>query len=235
MENYSVRRINRLLESFKGSTRYLEVGVESGSTFFDVSATFKTAVDPSFQFDSESAKRDHPSCEFIEVTSDNFFSTRELKQKFDLVFLDGLHTWDQTYRDFCNALLFTHERSIILLDDIFPSDVYSCNRDQVEAVLMRQFMSGDAGNAWHGDTYKIVPLIDTFHPLLDFCTIISDGNPQTIVWRSTESRCSRFDLLEREGNLNIAALDYLWFLRNQTGYVPMEEEAALGLVISSLV
>jgi hypothetical protein len=234
MVNYSARRINRLLESFKRSTRYLEVGVESGSTFFDVSATFKTAVDPLFQFDLESVKHNHSSSEFIEDTSDNYFHTCQLSQKFDLAFLDGLHTWDQTYRDFCNALLFTHERSIIILDDIFPSDVYSCNRDQIEAVMMRQFMSGDACNAWHGDTYKIVPLIDTFHPLLDFCTIISDGNPQTIVWRSTESRCSRFDLLERQGNLNLAALDYLWFLRNQSGYAPMEEEAALGLAISNL-
>ena len=234
MENYSVRRINRLLESFKGSTRYLEVGVESGSTFFAVTATSKTAVDPFFQFDIESAKQSHPTSEFVEQTSDNFFHACALTQKFDLVFLDGLHTWDQTYRDFCNALQFTHERSIILLDDIFPSDVYSCNRDQVEAVMMRQFMSGDTANAWHGDTYKVIPLIDAFHPLLDFCTIISNGNPQTLVWRSTKSRCSRFNILESQGNLNIAALDYLWFLRNQSGYAPMEEDDAVSLAISQL-
>jgi hypothetical protein len=235
MENYSARRINRILESFKEPTRYLEVGVENGSTFFSVSANYKTAVDPHFQFDIESAKQSHPACEFAEVTSDTYFHACQLTEKFDLVFLDGLHTWDQTYRDLCNSLLFTHERSIILLDDIFPSDVYSCSRDQVEAVMMRQFMSGDASNAWHGDTYKVIPLIDTFHPVLDFCTIISDGNPQTVLWKSAKSRCSKFDLLDNTGNLNMAALDYLWFLRNQSGYIPMEEEAALDFAISESV
>ncbi len=230
--NASARRLNTLLAAMASPARYLEVGVETGQTFFEVSAAFKTAVDPKFLFDWEAApKRD--SIEYFEITSDSFFCNVSRDFKYDLVFLDGLHTWEQTYRDFCNALLITHERSIILLDDIFPSDVYSCNRDQVEAVIMRQFMTGDPSNAWHGDTYKVIPLIRTFHPLLSYCTIITDGNPQALVWRSPQPSIGS-TVLPDVSALNMPELDYLWFLRNQEGYNLMNEKDGLCLAIEAL-
>jgi hypothetical protein len=233
MSNYSARRINALLEAMQGPARYLEVGVETGFTFFEVSAAAKTAVDPTFMFDLEEAKQVEPTSQFFPTTSDDYFRNHWNSQVFDLIFLDGLHTWEQTYRDFCNALLLTHERSIILLDDIFPSDVFSCNRDQVEAVMMRQFMTSDPSNAWHGDTYKVIPMIQAFHPLLSYCTIITDGNPQALVWRSPRPSIASL-IPPSMGALNIPALDYLWFLRNQDCYNVMNEDEALALVIDSL-
>ena len=233
MSNYSARRINALLEAMQGPARYLEVGVETGFTFFEVSAAAKTAVDPTFMFDLEEAKQVEPTSQFFPTTSDDYFRNHWNSQMFDLIFLDGLHTWEQTYRDFCNALLLTHERSIILLDDIFPSDVFSCNRDQVEAVMMRQFMTSDPSNAWHGDTYKVIPMIQAFHPLLSYCTIITDGNPQALVWRSPRPSIASL-IPPSMGALNIPALDYLWFLRNQDCYNVMNEDEALALVIDSL-
>lgn len=215
-------------------TRYLEIGVETGETFFQISSTHKTAVDPNFLFDPDSmVDSDDTASEYFQETSDEFFRNLATLSKYDLVFLDGLHTWEQTYRDFCNALLITHDRSIILLDDIFPCDVFSCSRDQVEAVMMRQFMTSVPSNAWHGDTYKIIPLIRTFHPLLSYCTIITDGNPQALVWRSPQPAIAQ-PVLPDVGGLNMPALDYLWFLRHQESYNLMNEQDALALVISSL-
>lgn len=230
--NASARRLNSLLSAIPSPTRYLEVGVETGQTFFEVSADFKTAVDPQFLFDRETAPKGD-SIEYFEITSDSFFCGVNRDFKYDLVFLDGLHTWEQTYRDFCNTLLITHERSVILLDDIFPSDVFSSNRDQLEAVIMRKCMTSDPSNAWHGDTYKIIPLIRTFHPLLSYCTIITDGNPQALVWRSPQPEIAT-PILREVGELNMPALDYLWFLRHQESYNLMNEQDALALVISTL-
>lgn len=233
MYNYSARRINSLLDAINKPSRYLEIGVESGHTFFEVTASSKTAVDPAFTFNVEEGKQAEPASHFLQITSDEYFQNHWNGEAFDFIFLDGLHTWDQTYRDFCNSLLATHERSVILLDDIFPSDVFSCNRDQVEAIMMRQFMANDPSNAWHGDTYKVIPLIRTFHPLLSYCTIITDGNPQALVWRSKKpSQAS--PILSDVGALNMPALDYLWFLRNQESYNLMNEEDALTLVIDSM-
>lgn len=231
--DYSARRINALLSSMPGPRSYLEIGVETGQTFFEISADFKTAVDPTFLFDLDLAPQGE-SVEYFQISSDSFFGEIRRDRKYDLVFLDGLHTWDQTYRDFCNTLLITHDQSIIILDDIFPCDVFSCNRDQVEAVMMRQFMTRDPSNAWHGDTYKVIPLIRTFHPLLSFCTIITDGNPQALVWRSTTATNADSHIISDPGALNMSSLDYLWFLRNQEGYNLMNEEDALNLAIQSL-
>jgi len=230
--NASARRLNSLLAAIPSPARYLEVGVETGQTFFEVSAAFKTAVDPKFLFDREAAPKGD-SIEYFEITSDSFFCDVRRDFKYDLVFLDGLHTWDQTYRDFCSALLITHDRSIILLDDVFPSDVFSCNRDQVEAVMMRQFMSGDPSNAWHGDTYKVIPLIRTFYPLLSYCTIITDGNPQALVWRSPQPSVASA-VLPDVSALNMPELDYLWFLRNQEYYNLMDEKDGLNCVIQAV-
>lgn len=233
MYDYSSRRINALLKGFNEPTRYLEIGVETGQTFFAVASTLKTAVDPTFTFDLEEAQRAEPTSNFFQITSDNYFQNHWNGQLFDAIFLDGLHTWDQTYRDFCNCLLATHERSVILLDDVFPNDVFSCSRDQVEALMMRQFMTNDPSNAWHGDTYKVIPLIRTFHPLLSYCTIITDGNPQALVWRSHKPSASS-PVFSDISTLNMPALDYLWFLRNQESYNLINEEDALTLVIDSI-
>ncbi|MCP9837862.1 class I SAM-dependent methyltransferase [Cyanobium sp. N.Huapi 1H5] len=234
LSHFSSRRINTLLDAMEAPARYLEIGVETGFTFFAVSAAFKTAVDPEFLFDVPAAKAENSNSEFHQITSDEFFATRHSEENFDLVFLDGLHTWDQTYRDFCNTLLVTGSNSVIVLDDIFPSDVFSCNRDQVEGMMMRQFMTGDASNAWHGDTYKIIPLIQTFHPTLSYCTIISDGNPQSLVWRSKHPLMPPMNLIKEQGSLNMSSLDYLWFLRNQQSYNLMTEAEALALVTEAL-
>ena len=151
----SARRINALLGAIGSSGRYLEIGVETGHTFFQVSSAFKTAVDPKFLFDLETAKTNHPDWDFLQIPSDQYYQNTCISQPYDVVFLDGLHTWDQTYRDFCNSLLVTHERSVIVIDDIFPCDVFSCNRDQLEGTMMRRMMTGDPSIAWHGDTYKL--------------------------------------------------------------------------------
>ncbi len=232
--NYSERRINTILATMKAPTRYLEVGVETGETFFGISATHKTAVDPKFLFDLDAIRTSDPTSDYFQVTSDEFFRDLKDDAPYDVVFLDGLHTWDQTYRDFCNTLLITHERSLIILDDIFPCDVFSCNRDQLEGTLMRFTMTGDRGNAWHGDTYKVIPLIQAFHPSLSYCTIITDGNPQSLVWRSREPKPYQFHNLLERGELTMASLDYLWFLRNQENYNLKTESEALELVIAAL-
>ena len=48
------------------------------------------------------------------MTSDEFFATLRRSKRFDVAFLDGLHTFDQTYRDMINT--FAHLRDGVMLD-----------------------------------------------------------------------------------------------------------------------
>ena len=204
---WSPRRLNRLAASLGAST-YLEIGVARGDTFRAVKVADRTGVDPAFGFDTLELVDEATSLH--EITSDQFFQSLPPAQTFDLVFLDGLHTFEQTYRDLCNVLIHSHPRTVVLIDDTKPSDVYSALRDFHKAIEYRSSAgSANSDTSWHGDTFKVVFALHDFHPGLDYRTIVGSGNPQTLVWRSTRgwrspalesmesiSRLSYFDLLE---------------------------------------
>jgi hypothetical protein len=174
-------RINALARLLNAK-RYLEIGVAFGETFFDVNIPFKTAVDPFFRFDYQA--RADKQTQFFQVPSDEFFKQAE-PSTFDIIFLDGLHTYEQTTRDFLNSLRLAHHKTIWLMDDTVPNDVFSANPNQEKCYLLRKKLGGDDW-AWMGDVYKCVFFIDRAMPFFDFRTF--GGHGQTVVWRSNKPR-----------------------------------------------
>ena len=81
---------------------YLEIGTFKNDLFNHVKCNVKVGVDP-------------VSGGNIRKTSDAFFS--ENNQKFDLIFIDGLHHYEQVKRDMFNSLKFLNSKGIILLHD----------------------------------------------------------------------------------------------------------------------
>jgi hypothetical protein len=231
----SPRRLNRFAGAL-GCKSYLEIGVSEGITFNAVSVETKTGVDPDFQFDWQ-ASHDGTHTRLLPLSSDAFFAQEPIESCFDLIFIDGLHTYDQTYRDLQNALLHSHPGTVILIDDTVPSDVYSCSRDQGEAFRLREKAMGSGNLKWHGDTYKIMPLISLFHTAYQYCTIMNEGNPQTLLWRATKPR--EIDPLASMSTLwsleTLAACDYLWMLRNLDLFCTVGEVDGLKRVIEELV
>jgi hypothetical protein len=181
---FTSNRLNRLAEAL-GARSYLEIGVETGVTFERVRVAERTGVDPAFLFDI--TQHTDETTILAEMTSDEFFTGLPADRQYDLIFVDGLHTFEQAYRDLCNCLLHSHQRTAILLDDTLPSDVYSALRSAEQAVAFRA-AAGVSSSAWHGDTFKVVFAIHDFHLGLDYRTIVGSGNPQTLVWRSNAGR-----------------------------------------------
>jgi hypothetical protein len=178
--NHSVRRLSHLAK-FVDAQSYLEIGVFDGSTFNDVEITNKDAVDPRFHFDVRAFAT--PTVRFFEVTSDDFFLHFHNGKRYDLIFIDGLHTFEQTFRDFCASLAATHDRTVWLIDDVFPVDIYSAHPDQKTALRSRH-ATGNKRKAWHGDVYKVIFAINDFFPNITFRTIKTGGNHQTVAWKS---------------------------------------------------
>jgi hypothetical protein len=116
-------------------------------------------------------------------TSDAHFASLPISVKYDAIFIDGLHIFEQVVRDFSNSILHTHDQSVILIDDTLPDDVYSSLRDPHETSRFRH-MVANKSRAWHGDVFKVVFYINDFWPCLNYRTIDVGGNPQTLVWRS---------------------------------------------------
>lgn len=214
MSAHSIRRVQRIIDSWS-SKNYLEVGVDHGNTFLHIKAPNKIAVDPHFKF--EFGGSNPPEGSFFQVTSDEYWNSIDHRVMFDVVFLDGLHTFEQTYRDFCATLAHTTVDSVIIIDDTFPNDVFSSLNDSNDTVRFRKMHSSDNNDhSWHGDVFKVVLAIHDFHPTLDYRTIFGGGNPQTVIWRSKEnnrkprfesfdqiSRCNWFDLHKSQDLMNI--------------------------------
>ena len=79
--------LNKIADKIKAN-RYLEIGCDLNQVFNKINCENKVGVDPS-------------RGGTIKDTSDNFFKTN--KEKFDLIFIDGLHTYDQILKDFKNS------------------------------------------------------------------------------------------------------------------------------------
>jgi hypothetical protein len=174
---WSPRRLNVLIRECHLRS-YLEIGVFEAETFVNVIARRRCGVDPNPLFDAVLMPR---GSTFAATTSDEFFRTIRSSKRFDIAFLDGLHTFEQTYRDLINT--FAHMRNgVILIDDTVPSDQYSAIPDQAASYRARD-AAGLDGRPWHGDVWRVVTLLDRCHPELEWRTIVDEGNPQTLVWR----------------------------------------------------
>jgi Methyltransferase domain len=178
--------INQFLALYD-EPNYLEIGVSEGQTFFAVKAQRKVAVDPKFGFPMDQALKENPSCTFHEVASDIYFSERiGPSEVFQVIYLDGLHTFEQTLRDFTNAIRFLTPSGVIIIDDIVPNSYQSGLPDQLDSVRVKKFI-GDLDHSWMGDTYKLVFFIEAFFPTFELRTI-ADNHGQGVVWRANPVR-----------------------------------------------
>lgn len=234
--NISAGRINFLARRY-GFARYLEIGVDRGETFLGVAMPHKTAVDPVFAFNVTPHRG--PTTQFFPQPSDDFFaalprlitrppyaSASGERFCFDIVFIDGLHTFAQAYRDFLHSLPYTHEKTIWIFDDTVPCDPWSAIPDQEKSCAYRK-MAGLEGAPWHGDVYKAIFALHDFHPEFSYATQVTYGNPQTIVWR-TEKPAERRRIF---GDLaKIAALSYFDMLDCHRLLLPVDHVTALDCV-----
>lgn len=152
---------------------------------------------------------------------------------FDFVFLDGLHHWEQTYCDFTSSLQVLRPGGLILIDDTVPIDAFSVGRDQAKSVALRRLFrwNMDRPGAWHGDVFKVVPMLGALYRDLDWATF-KEGNGQTVFFRRRDyvgtvgAKClpdrAELDryLLERASRIT-----YWWARRNPESFRFVDEES----------
>lgn len=155
--------INSLISSAKrtgylGSpVGYLEIGIETGNTLHSVAAETKVGVDPRPLFSTRLSSE--LNAEIVKSRSDDFFAGSK-KRSFDFVFLDGLHTGEQTFKDFLASLEILGRGGLVLIDDVLPCDDFSKSPNQLKTLRQRFVERGRRMNwAWHGDVFRILPEI----------------------------------------------------------------------------
>jgi len=106
---------------------YLEIGCAGNDLFQSVLAARKIGVDPV-------RGGTHRQ------TSDDFFATWD-GGKFDVIFIDGLHLYDQVRRDLVNALAWLKPGGWIAMHDMLP-------RDWLEEHVPQIRSAGWTGDGW---------------------------------------------------------------------------------------
>jgi len=181
---------------------YLEIGVNHGLTFNSVRAARKVAVDPKFNFDVKSASSLDNTASFYEVTSDVYFADHHQNDElFDVIFLDGLHTFDQTLRDLMNAVAFLKPGGAILIDDTVPAS-YAAALPDIDDFFRFRDAAQFVEHSWMGDVFRLVFFIRDYLPSYSYATIL-ETHGQTVVWKQ-KRRLTRGLLPVRE----VACLEY---------------------------
>lgn len=113
-----------------GAMRYLEVGVQGGICFGQVRVAEKVGVDP-----------DRGSAATVHLPSDDYFARLAAEDRFDLVFVDGLHHREQVHRDIVNAWGHLTPGGAIVVHDCDPPTEAAGSRAMV-------------GGIWCGDVWR---------------------------------------------------------------------------------
>jgi len=184
--------INELIQKY-GYQNYLEIGVNTpsqpGYNWVGVKSKIKHGVDPNVDTT-------------YRMTSDDFFDNH-VSEKYDIVFVDGLHIFEQAYRDIINSLKWLSPNGTIVVHDCNP----------IEEITQRRERASDA---WHGDVWKAIIKLRMEEAELTIntvdtdegCAIIRRGN-QILLPASSDEDPYDYSFLERRRveSLNLISVE----------------------------
>ena len=179
----------------KNYKNYLEIGCDDDLLFSKINIYNKVGVDP-------------VSGGNVRKTSDDFFKNNEIK--FDLIFIDGLHYYEQVKKDIENSLIALKPDGLILLHDCLPS------RQSHQAVPRYR-------GRWTGDVWKAIVEFRTKENLNIF-TILMDMGISVIQKKKN-------DKLLKIKNQNFKNLKFKDFFYNHKEYMNIVSyQEALNLI-----
>jgi len=215
--------IQRIINK-KKATKYLEIGVERGNCFLLIRAKRKYAVEPRFMISWKKKlkwMRKNPCnifAKYYEVRSDDYFAYKNHSKGYDVVFVDGLHTYKQTLRDVDNSLLYLNKKGVIVVHDCSPP--YEAAAYPADSYIHAASSNIPGWNGdWCGDVWKTIVHLRSFHEDLNIFVldhdyglgIITRGEPDNMLSFSMEelNELAYKDLEKnREELLNLKKVDF---------------------------
>jgi len=205
--------IQEIINCKKAKT-YLEVGVAEGDVFLKIRAKNKIAVDPKFTISKKrkirSIFKDFSNIfnRYYEITSDDFFKKNLsiFTYGLDVIFIDGLHNYNQSLKDVQNCLRFLKEDGVIIMHDCnppFASAAYpAMSWEHAESLQL----TGWTGT-WCGDVWKTIAYLRATQSNLRICVLdcdyglgmITKGIPESMLDYSKEE-IDKFSYADLEKN-----------------------------------
>lgn len=216
--------INDIITSIQAQS-YLEIGVHAGSVFFNVEVPMKYGVDPKFLFSISETLEDKPlfingklcflDANLYELTSDQFFeiyAPDDLKDGIDVVFVDGLHTYEQSLKDVKNCLPYLNDGGVIIMHDCNPlsyATAYPAKKSMDEVLnLAKQGEIPGWNYNWNGDVWKALVHLRVEYDSLNIFTLDLD-------WGLGIITSGKGDKIENILLKDIQEADYSFLERNR--------------------
>jgi hypothetical protein len=155
------------------------------------------------------------------MTSDDYFKLKSdtlIKNGLDFVFIDGLHTYEQSLRDVNNALKYLKKGGVILMHDCCPSSESAAYPAKSLEDANSLNLLGWTGE-WNGDVWKTIVYLRSNHNDLNIFVldcdyglgIITRSNAENMLKYSIEDiqNLSYNDLEKNRTNiLNLKSMNY---------------------------
>lgn len=160
--------LQRIIDD-RGYKKYLEIGCDKNQVFDNIRVDKKEGVDPN----RGGTHR---------MTSDEYFAKTCECTKWDLIFIDGLHEYEQVRRDFWNCYARINPGGTIVIHDMLPMTPGQATAEPTE-------------KAWLGDVWKLgfellgKEFIDFNIMTFDYgCGVVGPGGSQFPVKFAEENR-----------------------------------------------
>lgn len=178
-----IELIQKLIDDKKYST-YLEIGIHRGTSFFPLRCQNKIAVDPYMKVSWKGKiyriiqNPFNLGNKYFEITSDEFFESNAAnifkKTNLDIVFIDGLHTFEASLKDVLNSLKYLNNNGTIIMHDCYPPHKAAAIPAASFPDAKRKNVNGWTGQ-WCGDVWKtVVYLKEKYSYNLDVCVLNAD-------------------------------------------------------------
>lgn len=146
-------------------TKYLEVGVQYGA-----SLNLATFSQSAIGVDPRPLCHPYGNQQIFPVTSDDFFTYYMAPEDWtDFAFIDGSHLFEDALRDFINIEHHSHERTVVVFDDVLPLNSEMTSRTMVPG-------------HWTGDVWKLYPILKSYRPHLSFILADTEPTGTMVVW-----------------------------------------------------
>lgn len=183
MRYHMIQQCIDVIKKRKAKVNYFEIGVQTGFCFFKIKADNKIAVDPNFiiklknKIKAYLRNTSNFRNRFFELTSDDFFSQQSSFIKniggIDVIFIDGLHLYEQVVTDIENSLKFLNPGGVILVHDCNPLTANAAVRAYTSEEVAAMNLPG-YDYIWNGDVFKTIIKLRSTRPDLDIKVINAD-------------------------------------------------------------
>jgi len=179
----------------KKKVNYLEIGVQTGFCFFKIKADRKLAVDPDFIIQLKKKIKAYIknfsnfNNKYFELTSDDFFAQQGNYVKaiggLDVVFIDGLHLYEQVVKDIENSLKYLNKGGVILVHDCNPLTENAAVRAYTSTEVAAMNLPG-YDYIWNGDVWKAIVELRATRKDVEVIVINSDHGVGVITERAVK-------------------------------------------------